>query len=102
MNFLEKSNLFSTKTVSVKSVLCLHVFEMSYRESHCIIRIKLLPITTATAPSASPRTNIRGVMSSFPAEMQNSLNSSKKEFLFFPFQQFKNISISENIFFYYF
>lgn len=41
-------------------------------------------------------------MSNFPAEMQNSLNSSKKEFLFFLFQQFVSILISENILIYYF
>lgn len=34
------------------------------------------------APSASPRTSIRGVMSSFPAEMQNSFNNSKQAFYF--------------------
>lgn len=34
--------------------------------------ILFLPTTTATAPSASPRISIRGVMSSFPAETDNS------------------------------
>lgn len=32
--------------------------------------MQFLPITIAMAPSASPKTSIRGVMSNFPAEKQ--------------------------------
>lgn len=41
-----------------------------------------LPTTTATAPSASPRISIRGVMSSFPAETDNSWTIQSKHSIF--------------------